>query len=99
MREHNRVAALIAKRNSSLTDTEIYNQARRIVTAEYQNIVAGEFLPVLIGTNQLFSSENFQTTYDSNVDPSITSEFSASAYRFGHTTANGFFNQNDPITG
>jgi len=37
MREHNRIAELIAQRNSSMTDTEIYNHARRIVTAEYQN--------------------------------------------------------------
>ena len=97
MREHNRIASLIAQRNSSLTDTEIYNHARRIVTAEYQNIVAGEFVSVLIGTKLLPSF--FPTTYNPNVDPSVTNEVSASAHRFGHTTVNGFFNQNDPITG
>jgi peroxidase len=99
MREHNRIAALIAQRNPSLSDTEIYNQARRIVSAEYQNIVFDEFLPLLIGTKKLFPPGNSHTTYDPNVDPSITNEFSASALRFGHTTVTGFFNQNDPVSG
>lgn len=99
MREHNRVATLVGLQNPSLTDTEIYYQTRRIVTAEYQNIVFSEFLPILIGSKSVFPPGYQQTTYDPTVDPSITNEFAASALRFGHSTVNGFFSQNDPISG
>jgi len=70
--------------------------ARRIVTAEYQNIVYGQFLIHLTGSVSMINS---LTTYDPNVDPSITNEFSAAALRFGHSTVNGFFNQNGPLSG
>lgn len=99
LREHNRIAGLVALRNPALNDSEIYNNAKRIVTAELQNIVIGEFLPLLIGSQSVFPAGNRFTSYDPSVDPSITNEFSASAYRFGHSTANGFFSQNDPLTG
>ena len=99
MREHNRIATLLTQRNQSLTDDQLFFQTRRIVIALYQNIVFNEFLKLLIGTNSIFPSSTHQTTYDPSVDPSITNEFSASAHRFGHSLVNGFFNQNDPITG
>ncbi len=99
MREHNRIATLMSQRNPSLNDTEIYNQARRIVTAELQSIVYGEFLPLLVGSKSLIGNGNSLTSYNPNVDPSITNEFSAAALRFGHTTVNGNFNQNDPLNG
>ena len=99
LREHNRMATLIAQRNPSLTDDQIYSQARRIVTAEYQNLVFSEFLPVLIGTSNLFPSGDQQTRYKDNEDPSVANELSAAVFRFGHTLVNGFFSQNDPLTG
>ena len=99
MREHNRVATLVSQQNPALSDPDIYNQARRIVTAAYQNIVFSEFLPILIGSGNVFPRGNQKTTYDSTVDPSITNEFAAAAFRFGHSLANGFFSQNDPTTG
>jgi peroxidase len=99
LREHNRIAKIISQRNASLTDSEIYNRARRIVTAEFQSIVYGQFLPLLIGSKSLIGRGNSSTRYNPNMDPSITNEFSAAALRFGHTTVNGFFNQNDPLTG
>lgn len=61
-----------------------------------QMITYGEFLPVVLGQNAMnFYKLNVQnsgtTTYDSNVNPSIISEFSSAAYRFGHTIVNGRF--------
>ena len=99
LREHNRIANLVSQTNPSLNNTEIYNHARRIVTAELQNIVVGEFLPLLIGSQSVFRPGSGFTNYDPSVDPSITNEFSASALRFGHSTVNGFFSQNNPLTG
>ena len=99
MREHNRVASLVAQANPSLNESAIYNEARRIVTAEMQNVVFGEFLPLLIGSKSVLPPGNGFTNYNPNVDPSITHEVSGAAFRFGHSTADGFFSQNDPLTG
>jgi peroxidase len=77
-----RIANLISQAKPSLSDDDIYNNARRIVTAEMQNIIYGEFLPLLVGSNSVTRSNGF-TKYNSEVDPSIDSEFSAAAYRFG----------------
>jgi hypothetical protein len=64
-----------------ITFVQIYNLARRIVIGELQNIVFGEFLSTLIGTSSLFPASTKSTIYNPSVDPSISSEFSASAFR------------------
>ncbi|QDV45053.1 peroxidase [Stieleria neptunia] len=84
VREHNRLAEEIAATDDSLTDEEIYQRARAIVIAEIQSITYNEFLPALLGNNALTPYEG----YDSSVDPSIATEFSTAAFRFGHSTLN-----------
>lgn len=81
MREHNRVATELALEDPSLTDEQLYQQARQIVSAEIQAITFNEFLPALFGSNVISRYQG----YDSTVDPSIANEFSTAAYRFGHT--------------
>ena len=49
VREHNRLADLIATHDATLTDEQIYQRARRIVGAEMQAITYNEFLPAVIG--------------------------------------------------
>ena len=54
LREHNRVAnALYAKYGVKKTDEFYFQEARRIVIAELQNITYNEFLPVIIGIRKL----------------------------------------------
>uniref|UniRef100_UPI003562EE56 peroxidase family protein n=1 Tax=Stieleria sp. TaxID=2795976 RepID=UPI003562EE56 len=84
VREHNRLAEQIAATDDSLTDEEIYQRARAIVIAEIQSITYNEFLPALLGNNALTPYEG----YDSSVDPTIATEFSTAAFRFGHSTLN-----------
>ena len=81
VREHNRLAAAIASENRELTGHEIFELARKIVGAQMQAITYHEFLPLLLGTEALEPYDG----YDSEVDPSISNEFSMAAYRFGHT--------------
>ncbi len=81
VREHNRLAGLIAEGNPDLTGHEIFELARKIVGAQMQVITYEEFLPVLLGWGALEPYEG----YDPAVDPTIATEFSSAAYRFGHT--------------
>ncbi len=81
VREHNRIAEQICSRDASLTDEEIYQQARIIVSAQLQHITYNEFLPALLGNGAIGAYEG----YDSTVNPNIANEFSTAAYRLGHT--------------
>ncbi|WP_145076224.1 peroxidase family protein [Aureliella helgolandensis] len=84
VREHNRLADAISAGDTSLTDEEIYQQARAIVIAEIQAITYNEFLPALLGKDALSSYDG----YDASVNPTIANEFSTAAFRFGHSTLN-----------
>ncbi len=53
VREHNRLAAKIRHHEPGLSDDEIYERARRIVSAEMQVITYKEFLPRLLGPGAL----------------------------------------------
>ncbi|MFK8111217.1 MAG: peroxidase family protein [Rubripirellula sp.] len=84
VREHNRLAQEISVSGVDLSDEEIYQQARAIVIGQTQAITYNEFLPALLG-NRAIGTYN---GYDATVDPSIATEFSTAAFRFGHSTLN-----------
>ena len=96
LREHNRVAAKLREMNSNLTDEELFQSARRIVNAEWQHIVHNEFLPILLGQNGMEKfglrtlTKGFNKDYRNTFNPSVTNEFSAAAFRVGHTLMSGF---------
>lgn len=81
VREHNYQAELLAAEDPTLTDEQLYQGARTIVTAQLQAITFNEYLPALLGEDALDDYEG----YDSSVDPGIANVFSTAAYRFGHT--------------
>lgn len=81
VREHNRIADGIAQKNPSLSDEQIYQQARLRVIAELQAITYIEFLPALLGQGALKPYRG----YNPNVNPGIANEFSTAAFRIGHT--------------
>ncbi len=85
VREHNRQASAIAANNPSLSDEQIYQQARRIVIGELQAITYNEFLPALLGQNAMPGYRG----YKANVNPGIANEFSTGAFRFGHSMLDG----------
>ena len=68
---------------SSWTDEKIFQETRRIVVAELQNIIYNEYLPIVLGDNTISHKTN--TDYDDDVDASITNVFATAAYRFGHS--------------
>ncbi|CAN8061878.1 unnamed protein product [Agarophyton chilense] len=86
-REHNRVCdelIRVLRRNRKVrqTDEWLYQQARRIVIAELQNIVYHEYLPLILGQKALKPYKG----YNPFVDASIDIMFSTAAFRWGHTT-------------
>jgi len=103
LREHNRVADLISYRYFAYgyaDDEEIYQRARRIVIAEYQSIVYGEYLPIILGNTamQQYGLNVPQTgysDYNSWRDPSLVHSFSTAAFRFGHSLIQGLVNMAD----
>jgi len=85
VREHNRQASAIAANNPSLSDQQVYQQARRIVIGELQAITYNEFLPALLGQSAMPGYRG----YKANVNPGIANEFSTGAFRFGHSMLDG----------
>lgn len=89
VREHNRIAEELATTEFAgqdladpEIDEEIYQRSRQIVMGLIQNITYNEFLPSTVGFNAIPTYSG----YDSNIDPQISDEFAAAAYRIGHTT-------------
>ncbi|GAB6020397.1 hypothetical protein CHUAL_003100 [Chamberlinius hualienensis] len=92
MREHNRIAVNLRSNNPTWTADTIFQESRRIVVAELQNIVYNEYLPSVLGqatmTNfglTLPSNPATFTNYDPNIKAGIFNSFATAAFRFGHT--------------
>ena len=85
VREHNRLAGLLADDNPSWTDEDLYQTSRKIVGAEMQVITYREFLPALLGKRNTRSLSPRRYDYDDAINPGITNEFATALYRFGHS--------------
>ena len=85
VREHNRLAGLLADQNPNWNDEELYQTARKIVGAQMQSITYKEFLPALLGRRNTRQLAPGRYAYDDTIDPSIKNEFAGSLYRFGHS--------------
>jgi len=91
MREHNRVARNLLFNNPAWLDDRLYEEARRIVIAEYQHIIFNEWLPLIVGTDLMQKFGLFPLTsghsdlYLDTFDPRVSNEFATAAFRFGHS--------------
>ncbi len=82
MRNHNRLARELSRFHGDWTDEQIFQRARQLNIAQFQNIVFYEWLPLLAGTPTAYNG------YDPSVDPTISDEFAVGALRIGHTQVN-----------
>lgn len=80
MREHNYWVQQLSKAHPNWDGDQLYQMARAITTAEYQNIVYQEYLPPLIG-----GALGPYRGYNPNVNSQVTEEFSTAAFRMGHS--------------
>ncbi|XP_050457801.1 peroxidase-like isoform X2 [Cataglyphis hispanica] len=98
LREHNRVADYLAQLNPSWTDETIFQETRRIVIAEHQNIAYYEWLPIFLGTAQLYENKilydtkNYINDYDETVIANTLNEHANAANRYFHTNIVGHLN-------
>jgi hypothetical protein len=81
VRNHNLIAGELQKAHPAWTDEQLYQEARKLNIAEYQQITYNYYLPDLLGQNALAA----YTGYKPGVDASIATEFSTVAFRFGHS--------------
>ncbi|CAG2114555.1 unnamed protein product, partial [Medioppia subpectinata] len=94
--QHNRVASALKQLNPTWDSERVFQESRRIIGAQMQMITYNEFLPIVLGPKVMqfykigVNSTGF-TKYDPAVNPSILSEFSSAAFRFGHSIVNGRF--------
>jgi peroxidase len=80
MREHNAWVKTLKAQHAGWNGNRLYQMARAITTAEYQNIVYSAYLPHLLGP-----ALGRYTGYDASVNPQVTQEFSTAAFRVGHS--------------
>jgi len=91
LREHNRLVTALEDINPSWDTERLFQEARRILTAQWQHIIYGEWLPILLGLQYMTSfnllplTSGFTSNYDENLDPRVNNEFSTAAFRFGHS--------------
>jgi len=91
--EHNRISGLIRSLRPAFTDEQIFQETRRIIGAELQQVTYNEYLPIVLGPTTMQSYNlnlgTTYTTYNPSTNPTIFNSFATAAYRFGHSLVNG----------
>jgi len=95
VREHNRLAAELKYLNPYWDDERLYQEARKILSAEYQHITYNEWLPIVLGTDYMAQLDilpetyGYANRYNPKVNPTIVNSFATAAFRFGHSLIQG----------
>ncbi|XP_050520848.1 peroxidase-like [Daktulosphaira vitifoliae] len=94
MREHNRIADQLRYINKNWDDEQIFQEAKKIVTASIQHITYNEWLPALLGNkflkkNQLeLLTNGYSNLYDDNINPSVSNSFATAVLPFANSMIN-----------
>ena len=81
VREHNRLVEEIRRHENTLSDDDLFEEARKFVGAIMQAITYNEFLPALLGPDAIPPYTGFKPA----VDPGISNLFATACYRIGHS--------------
>jgi hypothetical protein len=91
LREHNRIARELQNQHPDWSSDDLYETARKINIAVYNNIIYDEYLPALLGTelaklyNLLPQPKGYFYGYNPQIYPQVINEFATAAFRYGHT--------------
>lgn len=92
-RQHNRLAEALATLNPHWTSDHVYHEARHIHVAMLQHIILNEYLPLLLGSKSgllskfnLLEADLYWNEYNPELNPSVSVEFAAAAFRQGHSS-------------
>lgn len=94
MREHNRLANQLKTINPFWDGDKVYQEARKIVGAEFQAITYQHWLPVILGPDVEQELGEYKG-YNSHINPSISNVFATAALRFGHSMINPILHRYD----
>lgn len=92
LREHNRIARQLSMLNPHWTDNELFEESRKIVSAQIQHITYSEFLPYVLGEetidryNLRLLNEDFYHGYDMSVDATVHNAVANAVFAFLFTT-------------
>ncbi|MBV9250695.1 MAG: hypothetical protein JO227_15780 [Acetobacteraceae bacterium] len=84
VREHNYWVGQLKQQHANWTGDQLYDMAKAITTAEYQNVIYSEYLPMLVG-----GAVGSYQGYNPSVNPQVSQEFSTAAFRVGHSEVSG----------
>lgn len=81
-RSHNGIAEKLGSLNRHWSEEKLFQEARKINIAIYQNFIYDEWLELFLGSESLERIKNAE--YDINIDGSTLNEFSNAAFRIFH---------------
>ena len=113
VREHNRICDQLwtiidwtqygnPECDNDKCDELIYQNARRILIAEWQSIVYNEWLPLILGQSRMSEFNlnlHSNSAYNNAINPSLLVSFATAAFRFGHSMVSGTFAKNTITNG
>ncbi|XKL59209.1 hypothetical protein PGB90_000225 [Kerria lacca] len=97
VREHNNIANKLSAMHPNWSDDKLFEEAKRCLIAEILLITYYEFLPLVLGRENMlnrkliYDTEEFVNDYNPNVNPSVINESATAAFRIFHSTIQGFF--------
>lgn len=85
IRYHNRICDVVEVQHPGFSESEVFEHARQHCTWHYQNAILREFLPAICGQAVVDRILANGPRFYSGSPAFIPVEFSAAAYRFGHS--------------